>query len=497
MKNQVYLAVDLGAESGRIMAGVWDGKRIRLEEIHRFPNGPIEIAGTLRWDVLKLWAEIENGLAAAARKYGKQIKSVGVDTWGVDYVLLSKSDEIVGQPFHYRDMRTRGMMEKAFARVPRAEIFAATGLQFMELNTLYQLLALQVQSSEVLAAADCLLLMPDFFHWCLSATKAAEFTNATTTQFYHPTKREWSVDLLRKFGLPTSILPKVIEPGTALGALRPQLATRTGLGEVQVIAPASHDTGAAVAAVPAGKSREGSWCYLSSGTWSLMGLELNQAQLSPKVLEFNLTNEGGVDGTYRLLKNISGLWLVQQCKRAFERNVRRREYTELVSLAKAAPPLRSLIDPDDPRFINPADMCAAIQDFCRQTRQAIPKTEGALIRCALESLALKYQFVLRRLEQIGGQHVDVIHVVGGGSQNALLNQFTADACDRAVIAGPVEATALGNLLVQARACGEVGSLGELRAIVARSSEMKTFEPWKKTAAAWAEARSRFAAVIAR
>src|SRR2546430_6833991 len=266
MKPQVYLAIDLGAESGRIMAGLWDGKRIRLEEMHRFPNGPVEIAGTLRWDVLRLWSEIQNGLSLAARQFGKQIKSVGVATWGVDFVLLSKSDELVGQPFHYRDARTQGVMEKAFARVPRPEIFASTGVQFMELNTLYQLLALQAQSPEVLAAADCLLMMPDFFHWCLSGMKAAEFSEATTTQFFHPTKRDWSFDLIRKFGLPTAILPKVIDPGTLLGVVRDGVADSTGLGKVQVIAPASHDTGSAVVAVPASSTAEGKWAYLSSGT---------------------------------------------------------------------------------------------------------------------------------------------------------------------------------------------------------------------------------------
>lgn len=492
MKEQVYLAVDLGAESGRLMAGLWNGKRIRLEEIHRFPNGPIEIAGTLRWDVLHLWTEVQNSLARAASKYGKHIKSVGVDTWGVDYVLLSRSDEMVSQPFHYRDARTRGMMQRAFARVPRGEIFAATGLQFMELNTLYQLLALQLQSPEVLAAADQLLMIPDFFHWCLSGNKAVEFTNATTTQFYHATNRNWAADLLKRFGLPVSILPKVIEPGTSLGRLRPEIAKQWGLGDVAVIAPATHDTGAAVVSVPAGGKKQGAWCYLSSGTWSLIGLELSHPQLSPKVLEFNLTNEGGVDGTYRLLKNISGLWLVQQCKRAFERKGRRLDYVQLVNLARTAPPLRSLFDPDDSRFVNPHDMVAAIQNFCRETHQPIPKTEGALVRCVLESLALKYELVLGKLEQVGGRHVEIIHVVGGGSQNGLLNQFTSDACERPVAAGPVEATALGNVLIQARACGEVGSLDELRSVVAKSSAMKTFEPRKQSIAAWKDARDRFA-----
>jgi rhamnulokinase len=491
MKHQTYLAVDLGAESGRVMAGLWDGKRIRLEELHRFSNGPVQLAGALRWDILRLWSEVQNGLTLAARSHGNKVKSIGVDTWGVDSVLLSKSDEMVCQPFHYRDARTRGLMEKAFARVPRAEIFAATGVQFMELNTLYQLLALQKDSPEVLAAADCLLMMPDFFHWCLSGIKAAEFTNATTTQFFHPANRTWSYSLLKKFGLPTGILPKVVEPGTSLGALRQSVSVETGLGKVQVIAPASHDTASAVAAVPVSSAEEGAWAYLSSGTWSLMGLELRQAQLSSKALELNITNEGGVDGTFRVLKNITGLWLVQQCKRAFENDGKAFEYAQLVRLAKDAPPLRSFMDPDDPRFTNPSSMPAAIQQFCRETNQPVPKSPGAFIRCALESLALKYQVVLARLEEIAAKRVETIHVVGGGSKNHLLDQFTADACNREVVAGPVEATALGNVLVQARACGEIESLAELRSVVRQSSEMETFTPDPDAASAWGEARGRF------
>jgi rhamnulokinase len=492
MKKQVYLAIDLGAESGRVMAGVWNGKRLRLQEIHRFANGPVEIAGTLRWDVLRLWSEIQDGLSRAARKYGKQIKSVGVDTWGVDSVALSRSDEIVCAPFHYRDSRTRGMMEKAFTRVPRAEIFAATGVQFMELNTLYQLLALQKQSPEVLAATDCLLMMPDFFHWCLCGAKAAEFTEATTTQFFHPTKCDWSHDLLKKFGLPTAILPRVVQPGTQLGSLRSGVAARSGLERVQVVTPASHDTGSAVVAVPATARAEGTWAYISSGTWSLMGLELREAQLSPRALEFNITNEGGVDGTYRVLKNITGLWLVQQCKREFESNGGKLEYEQLVSLATKATPFRSLVDPDDPRFVNPRSMSAAMQRFCTESGQPAPKTEGALIRCALESLALRYQFVLSCLEELSGKRVETIHVVGGGSKNALLNQFTADACNRPVVAGPVEATAMGNILVQTRTAKEIGSLAELRAAVAKSAEMETFSPRANGREVWQESCERFA-----
>jgi rhamnulokinase len=491
MSEQCYLGVDLGAESGRVMAGLWDGKRIRIEELHRFPNGGVEIGDTLRWDVLRLWAEIQSGLALAARSNGAAVRSVGVDTWGVDFVLLSKNDELLGQPYHYRDPRTKGMMKRALAKVAREKIFAATGLQFMEINTLYQLLAVQKQNPELLEAADCLLMMPDFFHWCLSGKRAAEFTEATTTQFFDPVKRTWSYSLLKRFKLPGGILPKVIKPGTRLGNLRESVSRRTGLGKIAVVAPASHDTGSAVAAVPTAQTEEGTWAYLSSGTWSLMGLEVRRARLSEDVLRFNLTNEGGVDGTYRLLKNITGLWLVQQCRRVFESRGSKYDYAQLEVLANEAPPLRSLVEPDDSRFHNPPDMTLAIQEFCRDTGQPVPSTEGMLVRCALESLALKYQSVLECLEHVGGKRVEVIHIVGGGSRNTLLNQFTADACDRPVVAGPVEATVFGNVLLQARACGEIGSLAELRAVVRNSTEVRALEPNPNQVGAWQDARARF------
>ncbi|HXU77845.1 MAG TPA: rhamnulokinase family protein [Methylomirabilota bacterium] len=494
MKEQCYLGVDLGAESGRVMAGFWNGKRIRLQELHRFSNGPVEIGSRLRWDVLRLWAEVQQGLTLAARACGRMVRSVGVDTWGVDSVLLSKSNELVCQPFHYRDGRTHGMMNAAFRRVPREQIFAATGLQFMELNTLYQMLALQKDSPEILEAADCLLMMPDFFHWCLSGRRVAEFTEATTTQFFDPVKRTWAHALLRRFGLPTQILPKVVSPGRRIGSLLEPIQRLTGLGKIGVVVPASHDTGSAVAAVPASAEEEGSWAYLSSGTWSLMGLEVRKARVSKRVLELNLTNEGGVDGTYRLLKNITGMWLVQQCKRAFEAKGKKLEYAELVHLAREARPLRSLIDPDHASFGNPADMPRAMKEFCQGTGQPAPDSQGALVRCALESLALRYQAVLENLEEIGGRRVEVIHIVGGGSRNAMLNQFTADACNRRVIAGPVEATALGNVLVQARAAGELDSLAELREVVRKSYEVKVFEPRRDQVGRWQEARGRFAAL---
>ena len=487
---RTYLAIDLGAESGRVVAGLWNGKTIRLEEIHRFPNGPVLLGDSLRWDIVRLWAEIQNGLALAAKKYGKSIVSVGADTWGVDYVLLTGCDEMLGQPYAYRDARTNRMMERAFKTVPRSEIFAQTGLQFMQFNTLFQLLAHQRAAPGLLEAADALLLMPDFIHWALCGSRVVEFTNGTTTQCMNPLTRNWTTGLLKKFGLPAHIFPKVVPPGTPLGALRLGVAAQTGLRKVNVVAPPTHDTAAAVAGVPTANTGKANWAYISSGTWSLMGAEVNKASLSARTQELNLTNEGGLDGTYRLLKNIMGLWLVQQCKRSFDARGHRYDYAQLARMAAKAPALRSLVNPDDARFLNPPDMPSAIQDFCRQTRQPVPKTEGELVRCAYESLALKYREVLGWLEELTGNRIEVIHIVGGGSKSALLNQFTADACQRPVVTGPVEATAMGNLLVQVRASGELSSLAEMREVIRKSSEVATFQPGKP--AAWEEAAARFA-----
>lgn len=487
MTEKVYLAVDVGAESGRVMAGLWNGKRLRLQEIHRFPNGPVALGDSIRWDVLRLWGEIQNGLTLAGKKFGRKVVSVGADTWGVDFVLLNQQDEILGQPYHYRDARTNGMMARAFKKVPRAEIFAQSGLQFMQLNSLYQLLAWQAHSPAILASAKTLLFMPDFLHWALCGAKQVEFTNASTSQFLHPLRRDWSLPLLRKLGLPTHFLPQIIPPGTPLGPLRKSVAERTGLTGVRVVAPPTHDTASAVAGVPTKHTGKTSWAYISSGTWSLMGVEVRQAALSPRAMELNMTNEGGLDGTYRLLKNIMGLWLVQQCKRAFDAAGKQYDYARLATLAAKARPLRSIVNLNDPRFLNPPDMPKAIQAFCRETKQPVPKTEGELVRCAYESLALKYREVLGALEELTGEPIEVIHIVGGGSQSRILNQFAADACQRPVITGPVEATAMGNLLTQVRASGELSSLAEMREVVRASSEVQNYEP-----AAWNEAADRFA-----
>ena len=489
MADTCYLGVDLGAESGRVMAGLFDGERIRIEEQHRFPNEPVWLAGTLRWNVMSLWSEIQTGLAKSAANLGEKITSIGVDTWGVDYVLLSKNGEFLGQPWHYRDRRTQGFLNKATSRVPQAEIFRQTGLQFMEINTLYQLLAMQERDPELLSQADLFLMMPDFFHWCLSGSQVVEFTNATTSQCFHATERTWAWDLLRKLDLPAGMFPEVVLPGTKLGRLRENIAEKTGMSRVEIVAPATHDTGAAVAAVPTERTGRPNWAYISSGTWSLMGVETAQAVLSDRALAYNVTNEGGIDGTYRLLKNIMGLWLVQECRRSWERGGKSVDYGQITGWAGEAEPFRSLINPDDQAFLSPADMPKAIREWCRSRGEPIPETEGQMVRCALESLALKYRMVLEWLEELTGTKVEVIHIVGGGTQNELLNQFTADACGRPVVTGPVEATVLGNVLVQARSAGEIGSLSEIRNVVRNSFELKTYEP--KHTEKWQEAFERF------
>ncbi len=489
-----YLAVDCGAESGRVMAGLWDGAKMRIEEIHRFPTGITPIGDTKRWDITRIWSEVERGLTVAAKRFGEAIVSVGADTWGVDYVLIDKAGELIEQPWNYRDSRTQGMLEKVKLRVSPEEIFAASGAQFMEINTLYQLLSSHEREPAVLASADRFLMIADYLHFKMCGARVGEFTNATTTQFFHPTKKTWSVDMLAKLGLPTAMLPEVVQPGTKLGRLLPSVCERTGLHPgVQVIAPATHDTGSAVAGIPCATASSGTQAYLSSGTWSLLGVELPKPDLSERAFTRNFTNEGGVDGTYRLLKNIMGLWLVQECRRSFLKSGSTSDYADLVRAAESAPAFRSLIDPDDLCFLSPPDMPAAITEFCRETAQPAPTTEGEFIRCALESLAIKYSAVLDWLRDMTGSAIHAVNVVGGGSRNRLLNQFTANACNCTVLAGPVEATVLGNVLVQARACGELGSLAEIRRVAHESSEVEEFRPTYDSS--WEEARERWRRIV--
>jgi rhamnulokinase len=470
--DKKLLAFDLGAESGRGVLGLFDGQRLKLEVVHRFANGPVRTLDVLSWDVLRLYAEMLTALRRCAADYGS-VDGLGVDTWGVDFALLGRDGSLLGNPRHYRDPHTEGIMDEAFTRVPRAEIFRQTGLQFMRFNTLFQLLALQRSRSPLLEVAQTLLLMPDLFHFFFTGIQVNEFTDASTTQLYDPTARGWARGLIEAFGLPAQVLGTVVPPGTVLGPLRPSVATDTGLNAVPVIAPASHDTGSAVAAVPA---KGDSWAYISSGTWSLMGAELDAPLINDKALRYNFTNEGGVGGTTRFLKNIMGLWLVQECRRAWERGGKGYSYEELARLAEAAPPFVSLVDPDDSAFLLPESMPVALAEVCRRTGQPAPVEPGSVIRCALESLTLRYRWVLERLEELLGRRLEVIHVVGGGSQNALLCQFTADACNRQVLAGPVEATAIGNVLVQAIGLGLLGSLTDARDVVRRSFEVRAYEP---------------------
>lgn len=494
MSEKVYLAVDLGASSGRVVAGRFTGEQLSLEEIHRFGNGPVTFAGTMHWDVLRLWSDIQDGLRAARGRYGSQIVSLGLDTWGVDYALLDADDQLVGNPTHYRDSRTNGMFDVAFGLVSREEIFAATGLQFMEINTLYQLLSMQRAGSRQLADAKTFLMMPDLFHWLLTGEKGNEFTDATTTQFFNPSTRSWATGLLDKLQIPTDMFQTIIQPGTDLGTLRSEVARDTGLADARVVVPGTHDTASAVMAVPTASSPsdQPDWCYISSGTWSLMGVEVPSPILTDTCREMNFTNEGGVGDTIRVLKNISGLWLIQECRRTWQQAGNDLDWGQMVSLAADAPALTALINPHDARFVAPDSMPASIAEFCQQTGQNVPQSEGQIVRCALESLALCYRQVLAMLEELTGGQIATIHIVGGGTQNELLCQMAANACGRHVVAGPIEATAIGNIMMQAVAHGDVASITQARDVIRNSFPVKEYSP--QNVDAWSEAFARFEAL---
>jgi rhamnulokinase len=485
-----YLAVDLGAESGRAVLGRFDGDRITLDEVHRFPNVPVRLPDGLHWDVLRIMGEVKEGIARAA-KSGGRIESLGVDAWGVDFGLLDRDGCLISNPYHYRDPRTEGMDERAFGRMPKEEIYETTGIQFMPINTLFQLLAME--GSPLLGAAQTLLLIPDLINYWLTGEQVCEFTDASTTQLCDARSGTWALELLETMRLPGRIFGEIVPPGTRLGPLLPEVAAETGAkGGLPVTAVASHDTASAVVAVPA----EGeNFAYISSGTWSLVGVELPKPAIAPEGMRANFTNEGGFGGTTRFLKNVMGLWLLQECRRTWAREEREYSYEELTRLAQEAPAAGPLVDPDHPAFLPPGDMPARIRRFCRETRQSPPEEPGEVVRCVLESLALKYRWVLERAEEITGQRADVVHVVGGGVRNTLLCQLTADATQRPVRAGPVEATALGNVMVQAYARGYLGSLEEIRAAVRGSSvEVRDYQP-QGSADEWDEAYERLRGVM--
>jgi len=491
MRGSSFLAFDLGAESGRAVIGTLDDQRITTEEVHRFPNTPTRVGSSIYWDVPRLWNEMKRVIPLAQAKSREPLSATGVDTWGVDFAFIDANGELVENPHHYRDSRTEGVMEELLRRVPKEEVYARTGIQFMRINTLYQLYSLVLSKSPVLDSARRFLMMPDLFNHFLSGLEKSEFTDATTTQFCNPTKRNWDYELLRELSIPTHFLPEIIEPGTSLGLISGNLANELDVSKnTSIVAPACHDTASAVAAAPLENNRS---AYISSGTWSLIGTEVEEPVISKESLACNFTNEGGVFRRFRLLRNVQGMWLVQECKRIWASQRRDLSYDELVKLAREARPFVALIDPDDPRFIAPSNMVDEIIGFLEETRQDKPKNEAEFVRIILESLAFKYRFVLEQLEGLTGSGINQINIVGGGSRNSLLNQLTADFTGLDVIAGPVEATSLGNVLMQAVAIGLIGSHEELRSVVRNSFELRRFEPESRIAAE--DAYKQFVALV--
>ncbi|TWU60819.1 Rhamnulokinase [Rubripirellula tenax] len=486
-----HLAVDLGASSGRVIAGVVVDGKLTLEAIHRFSNEPVRVHDSLQWDVLGLWREIQTGLRMASSKYA-HIGSVGVDTWGVDYVLIDRAGQFAGSCFNHRDRRTKGMIERACELVSRDEIFQATGVQFMEINTIYQFLAAKLADDPALGTAETMLLIGDYFHWLLSGRPSNEVTNASTTQLFDPRAGRWSDKLIAGLGLPAKLFGEVTLPGTNLGPVQPSVASVTGLEGVPVVVPATHDTASAVLAVPAEDfaPAKPSWCYISSGTWSLMGCELPEPMITDRCAELNFTNESGVGGSTRLLKNIGGLWIFQQIRQSMIRRGNEVDWNMMVEQASEAPPFGLLINPDAPELVAPVDMAEAIVALAEKTGQAKPASDGVLYRAALEGLALRYRVCLGMLESMLGHSIETIHIVGGGSVNALLCQMTADACERTVVAGPVEATAIGNVLMQMVGLGKLKSFDEARALVRASFEPTVYQP--QNSDVWTEPAKQFA-----
>ena len=467
--SKSYLALDFGAESGRAILAHFHSGVLTTEEIHRFKNEPVKYGGSLHWDVTRLWWEVRKALHGLEEM---ELAGIGVDAWGVDYALLGAHGELLQNPYHYRDARTNGVMQDVFCKVTKEEIYWATGIQFMPINTLYQLYAAMRDTPALLKMAERLVTIPDLFHYWLTGNAVCEFTNATTTQLVNPMTRTWAAELIRRIDLPSHLLTEIVEPGTRIGTLLSSISGDSALSGTPVIAPATHDTGSAVAAISA---REGT-AFLSSGTWSLLGTELDAPIISPEALRLNFTNEGGVNGTTRLLKNVMGLWMLQCCRQSWTAQGQCYDHFELMELAAREDSFRSLVDPDQGAFLRPADMLGEIDQFCARTHQPSPKSPGGYVRAILESLAFKYRLVLQNLEQLTGKRIDQIRVIGGGSKNRLLNQLTADASGRKVLAGPAEATALGNVAIQILATGGATSLKEVRDIVDRSYPAEVFDP---------------------
>jgi rhamnulokinase len=485
-----FAAVDLGAQSGRVAVGRFDGERLDVAEVHRFPNAPVRTRDVLNWDILRLYGDVLDGLRAASRE-AEAVDSVGVDSWAVDFGLVDAKGRLVQNPVHYRDARRARAMEDALARVPARELYERTGIQLLPINTVFELAAMGAEADPALEIAETMLLVPDLLHYWLCGARASEFTNATTTQCFDAHAGGWATDLLERLDVPTRLLPEVVRPGTRLGPLGARVADDTRLGEADVVAVATHDTASAVAAVP---FRRPDSVYISAGTWSLVGLEVKAPVITDAAFAANLTNEGGVGGTFRLLKNVTGLWLLHECRRAWALAGHPYAFDELVALAQDAPTLQSLIDPDDAAFSEPGDMPARVRAFCAHTGQVEPVEPAAVVRCILESLALKHARTIETLASVTGTSPRELHVVGGGARNELLCRWTASAAGLPVVAGPGEATLVGNMLVQAMARGELASVADAREVVRASFDPTVYEP--EDSGVWREARARFAETVA-
>ncbi len=475
-----FAACDFGAESGRVILGSLDKQKLQLKELHRFENPQVRAMGHYHWDILHLFRELKNGLSRAASLGHRNLSGIGVDTWGVDFGLLDDDGRLMGNPVCYRDPRTDGVMEEVFSIIPREKVYGITGIQFIQFNTIFQLYSLR--NSAMLNSAGTMLHMPALFNYMMTGEKVSEYTIASTSQLLDVSARSWSTELLDLLDLPGKIMPPLLKPGSIVGKLLPEVMDETGLGSIPVIAPACHDTAAAVAAVPA----EGdNWAYLSSGTWSLIGVELDEPCVNEASLRNNFTNEGGVNNKIRFLRNNMGMWLLEESRRSWEKEGIKPGYDEIIKLASEAVPFRSIVDPDDLSFMKPEDMPTAIARYCRDSGQPEPDSVGSLARCIFESLALKYRFLIDRINLIRGRNIQMLHIVGGGSRNEMLNQFTADSLGIPVTAGPVEATAAGNIIMQAIATGHLDNLAAGRKIIKDSFPVKVFAP--QNSSPWQEA----------
>lgn len=489
-----HIALDIGAESGRVIVGIVDKGKLELDEVYRFSNGVVQVGDSLHWDVLHIWDEIKKGLRKAAEKYGADLRSIAIDTWGIDYALLNKNGHLINNPHAYRDPRTTGVMEKTLENIPQWQIYLQSGgIQFMSINTIYQLYAEVLADDPSLRFAETFLMMPDLFNYWLTGQKVCEFTNATTTQFYNAGTGQWANSLLEELGIPIGILPAVTMPGSIIGTLLPAVAEETNLGQIPVFAVASHDTASAVIAVPA---KEESFAWLSSGTWSLLGGISKAPIVTEQALDFNFSNYGGVGGVCLPWKNIMGLWLVQECRRIWKQRGSELSYTEITQLAEQASPFIAVINPDDPSFLAPDDMPAAILAYCQNSGQKIPQTQGEIIRVVLESLALRYRWTFERLCILQECTYDTLYIVGGGTQNQLLCQFTADAIGHPAVAGPIEGAAMGNILLQAVAIGELASITEARQIIQTSCDVAYYQPNFQRQDEWQVAMNKFNQLVA-